>query len=154
MLGVFAEFETNLWRERQLKGIAAAKARGAYPGRKPLVDSAEVQRLHVEEKLGATEIARRLGRSSSVYRALTRQGGWRKAIPVDSLLQLRQRLDRLTSKRPERAAQIAAAVGLYCVPATTVHWALQAVQKPHAAHRADHGKPRLLPQAVFDGIAS
>ena len=32
MLGVFAEFETNLRRERQLEGIAAAKARGVYKG--------------------------------------------------------------------------------------------------------------------------
>lgn len=31
MLGVFAEFETNLRRERQMEGIAAAKARGVYP---------------------------------------------------------------------------------------------------------------------------
>ena len=30
MLGVFAEFETNLRRERQLEGISAAKARGVY----------------------------------------------------------------------------------------------------------------------------
>lgn len=30
MLGVFAEFETNLRRERQLEGVAAAKRRGAY----------------------------------------------------------------------------------------------------------------------------
>jgi len=30
MLGVFAEFETNLRRERQLEGIRAAKARGVY----------------------------------------------------------------------------------------------------------------------------
>ena len=28
MLGVFAEFETNLRRERQLEGISAAKGRG------------------------------------------------------------------------------------------------------------------------------
>lgn len=71
MLGVFAEFETNLRRERQLEGIAAAKTRGAYHGRKPSVDSAEVMRLRVEEKLGATEIARRLGVGrASVYRAL------------------------------------------------------------------------------------
>jgi DNA invertase Pin-like site-specific DNA recombinase len=35
MLGVFAEFEANLRRERQLEGIAAAKARGVYKGRKP-----------------------------------------------------------------------------------------------------------------------
>ena len=33
MLGVFAEFETNLRRERQLEGISAAKARGVYKGR-------------------------------------------------------------------------------------------------------------------------
>src|SRR5258706_14012187 len=32
MLGVFAEFETNLRRERQLEGIAKAKAAGVYKG--------------------------------------------------------------------------------------------------------------------------
>lgn len=71
MLGVFAEFETNLRRERQMEGIAAAKARGVYRGRKPSVNPAEVQRLHVEEHLGASAIARRLGIGrASVYRAL------------------------------------------------------------------------------------
>lgn len=71
MLGVFAEFETNLRRERQLEGIAAAKTRGVYRGRKPSVDPAEVYRLRIEEKLVATEIARRLGVGrASVYRAL------------------------------------------------------------------------------------
>jgi DNA invertase Pin-like site-specific DNA recombinase len=30
---VFAEFETNLRRERQLEGIAKAKAAGVYKGR-------------------------------------------------------------------------------------------------------------------------
>jgi DNA invertase Pin-like site-specific DNA recombinase len=75
MLGVFAEFETNLRRERQLEGIAAAKARGVYRGRKPSIDPAEVQRLRFEEKLGATEIARRLGVGrASVYRALANGG--------------------------------------------------------------------------------
>src|SRR4051794_11779694 len=75
MLGVFAEFETNLRRERQLKGIAAAKARGFYRGRKPSIDPAEVQRLRLKEKLGATEIARRLGVGrASVYRALANDG--------------------------------------------------------------------------------
>lgn len=75
MLGVFAEFETNLRRERQLEGIAAAKARGVYRGRKPSIDTTEVQRLRLEEKLGATEIARRLGVGrASVYRALANGG--------------------------------------------------------------------------------
>lgn len=75
MLGVFAEFETNLRRKRQREGIAAAKARGVYRGRKPAIDPAEVQRLRVEESLGPTEIARRLGVSrASVYRALAHYG--------------------------------------------------------------------------------
>ena len=34
MLGVFAEFETSLRRERQMEGIAKAKAKGVYKGRK------------------------------------------------------------------------------------------------------------------------
>jgi DNA invertase Pin-like site-specific DNA recombinase len=33
MLGVFAEFETNLRRERQLEGIAKAKTAGVCKGR-------------------------------------------------------------------------------------------------------------------------
>jgi DNA invertase Pin-like site-specific DNA recombinase len=70
MLGVFAEFETNLRRERQLEGIARAKAAGVYRGRKPSIDSDEVARLR-KEGLGATEISKRLkiGRAS-VYRVL------------------------------------------------------------------------------------
>lgn len=55
MLGVFAEFETNLRRERQMEGIAKAKARGVYKGRKPSVDPCEVRRLK-EEGLRPTAI--------------------------------------------------------------------------------------------------
>src|ERR1700704_456166 len=42
MLGVFAEFETNLRRERQMEGIAKAKANGVYKGRKPSIDAEKV----------------------------------------------------------------------------------------------------------------
>ena len=35
ILGVFAEFETNLRRERQLEGIARAKENKVYKGKKP-----------------------------------------------------------------------------------------------------------------------
>lgn len=71
MLGVFAEFETNLRRERQLEGISAAKARGVYEGRKPSIDAAEARRLHGDENLGPAAIARRLGIGrASVYRLL------------------------------------------------------------------------------------
>ena len=71
MLGVFAEFETNLRRERQLEGIKQAKARGVYQGRKPSIDTAEIRRLREQDGLGPTAIARRLGIGrASVYRAL------------------------------------------------------------------------------------
>jgi len=74
MLGVFAEFETNLRRERQQEGIAAAKARGVYHGRKKKIDPDKIRRLSVQEKLGATEIAQRLGIGrASVYRALSKR---------------------------------------------------------------------------------
>jgi len=33
MLGVFAEFETNLHSERQMEGIARAKANGSMPAK-------------------------------------------------------------------------------------------------------------------------
>jgi len=48
MLGVFAEFETNLRRERQLEGINQAKARGVYTGRRPAIDRARVIELHAK----------------------------------------------------------------------------------------------------------
>lgn len=71
MLGVFAEFETNLRRERQAEGIAKAKAKGVYKGRKPSID---VKQVHTLRNLGvgASEIAKRLGIGrASVYRALS-----------------------------------------------------------------------------------
>ena len=37
-LGVFAEFETKLRRERQAEGIVVAKRRGTYRGRLPKID--------------------------------------------------------------------------------------------------------------------
>jgi DNA invertase Pin-like site-specific DNA recombinase len=70
MLGVFAEFETNLRKERQLEGIAKAKAEGVYKGRKPSIDVEKVRELRAQG-LGATEIAKALGiHRVSVYRAL------------------------------------------------------------------------------------
>ena len=70
MLGVFAEFETNLRKERQMEGIAKAKAAGVYKGRPPSVDAAKVAQLKAEG-WGPSQIARKLGIGrASVYRAL------------------------------------------------------------------------------------
>src|SRR3954454_10713424 len=70
MLGVFAEFETNLRRERQLEGIAKAKAAGVYKGRPPSIDAAQVREFKAKG-MGPSEIAKHLniGRAS-VYRVL------------------------------------------------------------------------------------
>jgi DNA invertase Pin-like site-specific DNA recombinase len=71
MLAVFAEFETNLRRDRQMEGIAKAKAAGVYEGRRPTIDATEVRRLREAEGLGATAIAARLGIGrASVYRLM------------------------------------------------------------------------------------
>lgn len=70
MLGVLSEFETNLRKERQMEGIAKAKERGVYKGRKPSVDVDMVKELK-EEGLGTSAIAKELGIGrASVYRAL------------------------------------------------------------------------------------
>lgn len=72
MLGVFAEFETNLRRERQAEGIASAKLRGVYRGRVATIDMAAIQaRLALGHS--PTEIARSMGISrGTVYKAKAR----------------------------------------------------------------------------------
>ena len=70
MLCVFAEFETNLRRERQLEGIASAKLRGVYKGRKPSIDPAKIKKMKADG-MGPSAIAKalKIGRAS-VYRVL------------------------------------------------------------------------------------
>jgi DNA invertase Pin-like site-specific DNA recombinase len=73
MLGVFAEFETNLRRERQLEGIAKAKTEGKYRGRPVSIGPDVIAKVKAlkEDKRGASYIAEELGISrASVYRAL------------------------------------------------------------------------------------
>ncbi|WP_431972597.1 recombinase family protein [Nocardia sp. bgisy134] len=43
VMGAFAEFEHALILERQREGIAAAKARGTYTGRKPALTTEQAQ---------------------------------------------------------------------------------------------------------------
>jgi DNA invertase Pin-like site-specific DNA recombinase len=75
MLGVFAEFETNLRRERQLEGIAKAKAAGVYKGRPATIKADAIKALQTEG-LGASDIARRLGIGrASVYRVMQGASG-------------------------------------------------------------------------------
>ena len=45
MLGAFAEFERELIRERQREGIAIAKAKGKYKGRKRALNAEQIREL-------------------------------------------------------------------------------------------------------------
>ena len=68
MLGVFAEFETNLRRERQADGIAVAKSKGVYKGRPPSIDQAQIKQLLLEGRR-PTQIAKDLEISrGTIYR--------------------------------------------------------------------------------------
>ena len=70
MLGVFAEFETNLRKERQLDGIKKAKENNVYKGRKQQIDVEKIKTLK-REGLGVTAIARQMNiHRDSVYRLL------------------------------------------------------------------------------------
>ncbi len=77
----------------------------------------------------------------------------RKSIPSDSLLQLRQRLDRLPPKSPDRAVQIATVAQLYGVSATTVYRSLHRTLRPRTARR-DHGHPRVMSRPDLNITAS
>ena len=70
ILGAVAQFENDIRRERQMEGIAKAKAEGRYRGRKPTIDPARVKELR-QNGLGPAAIAREMGIArASVYRAL------------------------------------------------------------------------------------
>ena len=75
MLGVFAEFENEIRRERQAAGIAKAKAEGKYVGKgRPAVADTQTIKQLAGKQLGATAIAKQLGISrATVYRALNGQ---------------------------------------------------------------------------------
>jgi len=82
MIGAIAEFERALMLERQREGIAQAKAKGKYKGRKPTAraKAADILKLR-QEGLGGSEIARRLGIGrSSVYRVLRAEGSSNRVL--------------------------------------------------------------------------
>ena len=74
MMAIFAEFETDIRKERQLEGIAAAKAKGSYTGRKATAQAkaAQVMQL-VSEGVTKPAIAEQLGMSvASVYNVINK----------------------------------------------------------------------------------
>jgi DNA invertase Pin-like site-specific DNA recombinase len=77
VMGAFAEFERALIRERQREGIALAKQRGAYRGRKKVLSADAVTALHQRVAAGEKKahIARDLGISrETLYQYLRTRG--------------------------------------------------------------------------------
>lgn len=73
MLGVFAEFETNLRKERQLAGIAAAKAKGKHLGRSAKLTEEQRREIRGRRASGFTpsQLAREYGVSrATIYNTL------------------------------------------------------------------------------------
>lgn len=70
LLGSFASFERSIIRKRQAEGIAKARERGVYKGRKATIDVTEIKLLK-DQGLGATAIAKKLNIArASVYRVM------------------------------------------------------------------------------------
>jgi DNA invertase Pin-like site-specific DNA recombinase len=65
VMGAFAEFERALIRERQREGIACAKKKGVYKGRKKALSAAQVAQLRARLLTGVSkaQVAREFGMS-------------------------------------------------------------------------------------------
>jgi DNA invertase Pin-like site-specific DNA recombinase len=76
VMGAFAEFERSLIRERQREGIALAKQRGAYRGRKKALDLDRVTELRQRAKAGEakTRLAHEFGISRETLYQYLRTG--------------------------------------------------------------------------------
>lgn len=73
MLGAVAEFERSMIKERQREGIAIAKAKGVYTGRKPSLSTEQVDEARKRKAAGESisAIAKDFGVSRpTIYRAL------------------------------------------------------------------------------------
>jgi hypothetical protein len=62
---------------------------------------------------------------------------------------LRRRLERLAPRDPERSRLLADTARLYDVSRATLYRQLREQGRPHALHRADRGRPRVLPPAAL-----
>ncbi|PPG79293.1 hypothetical protein C5D04_10170 [Rathayibacter sp. AY1D2] len=74
MMGAFAEFERELIRERQREGIALAKQRGAYRGRRRSLSPTQIAELHERAAAGVpkTTLAKEYGISRETVYAYLR----------------------------------------------------------------------------------
>ena len=73
LMGSFSEFERSLILERQREGIAIAKGKGVYQGRKPKLDKAQEEEIRelAATKMKKTELAAKFGISrATLYKVI------------------------------------------------------------------------------------
>lgn len=76
MMGAFAEFERALIKERQMEGIALAKKRGAYKGRRAVLSQDQIDQIKIQVAQGRkkSHIAREFGISrETLYQYLRKE---------------------------------------------------------------------------------
>jgi DNA invertase Pin-like site-specific DNA recombinase len=79
MLGVFAEFERGIIRERVNAGLARARANGTKLGRRTVKPSVEAQIVELRAKGdGILKIGKKLGVGTSVVQRVFKEVPWRR----------------------------------------------------------------------------
>jgi DNA invertase Pin-like site-specific DNA recombinase len=133
MLGVFAEFETNLRKERQLEGIARARAAGVYKGRPASIDAAKVREMKAQG-LGASEIAKALKiaapRSTDCSRSgrRMRAGRFPPRCHANTFVRVRSSSDSqliIASQRNVAMGHVWTAPGWQELSSGVQHWSVQ-----------------------------
>lgn len=78
------------------------------------------------------------------------EGGGRKRIPSEALLDLRRRLAALPPRHPDRQVLIENAAGLYGISRATLYRRLQESVRPKPVRRIDRGQPRKIPLSELE----
>jgi DNA invertase Pin-like site-specific DNA recombinase len=68
VMGAFAEFERSLIKERQREGIAVAKTKGVYTGRKPTLSNTQAAELVAKDKSNGGKNRAALAREYGISR--------------------------------------------------------------------------------------
>src|SRR4051812_40174428 len=81
MLGVFAEFERGIIRERVNAGLSRAKAKGTKLGRRRISPSGEARILELRANGdGILKIGKTLGIGTSVVQRVFSQNPWKRGL--------------------------------------------------------------------------
>jgi hypothetical protein len=73
----------------------------------------------------------------------------RKSIPIETMIELRQRLERLPPRSSARRALIVETAELYGVSPETVYRSLRQHVLPQSLRRTDCGQPRVMPKQTL-----